>query len=81
MSKVEMLHSHSNNDSLELAIAEIESLINVYTQRGAMDEGQVEEIEGTMQVILENHPARKQEEVSSEFEDAMMMGENLSNPL
>lgn len=81
MSKVEMLHSHSNNDSLELAIAEIESLINVYTQRGAMDEGQVEEIEGTMQVILENHPARKQEEVSSEFEDAMMMGGELSNPL
>jgi MoxR-like ATPase len=81
MSKVEMLHSHSNNDSLELAIAEIESLINVYTQRGAMDEGQVEEIEGTMQVILENHPARKQEEVSSEFEDAMMMGGEVSNPL
>jgi MoxR-like ATPase len=58
MSKVEMLHSHNSNDQLELAIAEIESLINTYTSRGIMDEGQVEEIELSMNYLLQSHPAR-----------------------
>jgi MoxR-like ATPase len=71
MSKVEMLKSHNNNESLELAIAEIESLINAYTSRGIMDEGQVEEIETTMQITLENHPARKEYQSSEEF-DSML---------
>jgi MoxR-like ATPase len=71
MSKVEMLRSHSTNESLELAIAEIESLINAYTSRGIMDEGQVEEIEISMQYILESHPARKDYQSSEEF-DAML---------
>ena len=68
MSKVEMLHSHSNNEALELAIAEIESMINTYTTRGLMDEGQVEEIEMSMQYILQNHPARKDYQTSEEFD-------------
>lgn len=68
MSKVEMLRSHSTNESLELAIAEIESLINAYTMRGIMDEGQVEEIEISMQYILESHPARKDYQSSEEFD-------------
>lgn len=59
MSKVEMLHSYSTNEQLELAIAEIESMINTYTSRGSLDEGQVEEIEYSMNYIIENHPARK----------------------
>ena len=68
MSKVEMLHSHSNNEALELAVAEIESLINTYASRGVMDEGQVEEIEMSMQYILENHPARKDYQTSEDFD-------------
>ena len=68
MSKVEMLHSHSNNEALELAVAEIESLINTYATRGSLDEGQVEEIEMSMQYILQNHPARKDYQ-SGEFEN------------
>ena len=68
MSKVEMLNSHSTNESLELAIAEIESLINTYTSRGMMDESQVEEIEGTMQFILSTHPARKDYQSSEDFD-------------
>jgi MoxR-like ATPase len=71
MSKVEMLRSHNSNEQLELAIAEIEGLINTYTSRGIMDEGQVEEIEATMGVILEAHPARKDYQTSEEF-DAMV---------
>lgn len=71
MSKVEMLHSYNNNEQLELAVAEIESLINTYTSRNMMDEGQVEEIELSMQYILSNHPARR-DDVSVEEFDAMM---------
>ena len=71
MSKVEMLHSYTTNEQLELAIAEVESLINTYTSRGIMDEGQVNEIEMSMQYVLSNHPARVQYQSSEDF-DAMM---------
>lgn len=70
MSKVEMLHSYTTNEQLELSIADIESLINTYVTRGIMDETQVEEIELSMQYILANHPARAQA-TSADF-DAMM---------
>jgi hypothetical protein len=79
MSKVEMLHSHSNNEALELAVAEIESLINTYATRGVMDEGQVEEIEMSMQYILQNHPARADYQTSEDF-DQMLDGVAESNP-
>lgn len=71
MSKVEMLHSHSNNEALELAVAEIESLINAYATRGVMDAGQVEEIEMSMQYILQNHPARADYQTSEDFDQMM----------
>jgi ribosomal protein S20 len=71
MSKVEMLHSYNSNEQLELAVAEIESLINTYTSRGIMDVNQVEEIELSMQYLLANHPARK-DYISSEEFDTMM---------
>lgn len=71
MSKVEMLHSYTTNEQLELAIADIESLINTYVSRAIMDETQVEEIELSMQYILGNHPARKDYQSAEEF-DAMM---------
>lgn len=71
MSKVEMLHSYNNNEQLELAVAEIESLINTYTSRGIMDEGQVEEIELSMQYILTNHPARKDYISAEEFDNML----------
>jgi MoxR-like ATPase len=79
MSKVEMLHSHSSNEQLELAVAEIESLINAYTTRGVLDEGQVEEIEMSMQYIIQNHPARKDYQTSEEFDQ--MIEEVESNNL
>lgn len=71
MSKVEMLHSHSNNEALELAVAEIESLINAYATRGVMDQGQVEEIELSMHYIIQNHPARKDYQTSEEFDNML----------
>lgn len=71
MSKVEMLHSYTSNEQLELAVAEIESLINTYTSRGIMDEGQVEEIEVSMQYILNTHPARKDYQSAEEFDNMM----------
>lgn len=71
MSKVEMLHSYQTNEQLELAIAEIEGLINTYAGRGIMDAGQVGEIELSMQYILQNHPARVDEVDSNELEALM----------
>jgi MoxR-like ATPase len=71
MSKVEMLHSHSTSEQLELAVAEIESLINAYTSRGVLDEGQVEEIEMSMQYIIQSHPARKEYMSAEEFDNML----------
>ena len=68
MSKVEMLHSFNSNEQLELATAEIEALINTYTSRGIMDESQVEEIEISMNYIMQNHPARLEYQTSSDFD-------------
>jgi MoxR-like ATPase len=79
MSKVEMLHSYQTNEQLELAIAEIEGLVNTYATRGIMDSGQVNEIEISMQYILQNHPARVDNTNNAELED--MMSEVESMPI
>lgn len=71
MSKVEMLHSYTTNEQLELAIADVESLINTYVTRGIMDQTQVEEIELSMQYILANHPARKDYQTSEDFDNML----------
>ena len=68
MSKVEMLHSYNTNEQLELAIGEIESMINSYAGRGLLDATQVEEIEHSMNYIIQNHPARKDYQTTDEFE-------------
>ena len=75
MSKVEMLHSYQTNEQLELAIAEIEGLINTYAGRGIMDTGQVGEIELSMQYILQNHPARVDNVDSNQLEELMAEAE------
>jgi MoxR-like ATPase len=79
MSKVEMLHSYQTNEQLELAIAEIEGLVNTYATRGIMDSGQVNEIEISMQYILQNHPARVDNVSNTDLED--MMAEVESMPI
>jgi len=78
MSKVEMLQSYTTNEQLELAIADIESLINTYVSRGIMDETQVEEIELSMQYVLSIHPARKDYQNTKEF-DTMIESDLPSN--
>jgi MoxR-like ATPase len=77
MSKVEMLHSYQTNEQLELAIAEIEGLVNTYATRGIMDSGQVNEIEISMQYILQNHPARVDDVSNEDLEDMMAEVESL----
>jgi MoxR-like ATPase len=79
MSKVEMLHSYTSNEQLELAVAEIESLINAYTTRGIMDKGQVEEIELSMQYILSSHPARQQTGTEESLEELMSEAPQLAD--
>jgi membrane-bound lytic murein transglycosylase len=46
-------------------------MINAYTTRGLMDQGQVEEIEMSMQYILQNHPARAEYHSSEEFDNML----------
>lgn len=75
MSKVEMLHSYTTNEQLELAIADIESLINTYVSRNIMDETQVEEIELSMQYIISTHPARKDYQSDEAFDQMMAEAE------
>ena len=77
MSKVEMLHSYQTNEQLELAIAEIEGLVNTYATRGIMDSGQVGEIEISMQYILQNHPARVDNVSNTDLEDMMSEVESM----
>jgi MoxR-like ATPase len=77
MSKVEMLHSYQTNEQLELAIAEIEGLVNTYATRGIMDSGQVGEIEISMQYILQNHPARVDDVNTEDLEEMMAEVESL----
>jgi hypothetical protein len=72
MSKVDMLQSYKTNDQLELAIGEIESLINAYTQRNQMDESQVQEIEMSISYVLDNHPARKEKQLTDEQLESLM---------
>jgi MoxR-like ATPase len=71
MSKVDMLHSQTTNEQLELAIAEIEALINSYTSRGILDSDQVQEVELSMQYILSSHPARKDYQSAEEFDNIL----------
>lgn len=81
MSKVEMLHSYQTNEQLELAIAEIEGLVNTYATRGIMDSGQINEIEISMQYLLQNHPARVDNASNTDLEEMMAEVENnVSNP-
>jgi hypothetical protein len=77
MAKVEMLHSYNINEQLELAVAEIESLINTYTSRNMMDEGQVEELELSMQYILSNHPARVDYTTGGDFDQLMELEQSV----
>ena len=79
MSKVEMLNSYSTNEQLELAIAEIEGLINTYTTRGIMDETQVNEIEISLQYVLNSHPARKDDVFPEEFDSVMEGGDAMAS--
>ena len=72
INKVEMLHSYSTSEQLELAIAEIESLINTYATRGAIDESQVMEIEMSMSYILQNHPQYKANVNTTEFDNMLI---------
>ena len=80
MSKVEMLHSYQTNEQLELAIAEIEGLVNTYATRGIMDSGQINEIEISMQYILQNHPARVDGPSNDVLEAVMAEEIDSSNP-
>lgn len=72
MSKVDMLWSINNANGIDTALAEIETLLTGYAASGKIDKTQVQEIETSIQYILENHPVKnKGEEIENILENAL----------
>lgn len=72
MSKIELLHSYNTNEELEIAISEIDGIMNTFTSNGEIDEVQAQEIEASLRYVLDNHPARKDFNPEDDFEAAMV---------
>lgn len=80
MGKVEMLWSLNDSKQIDLALGEIEGLMNGYAHAGKLDESQVAEVETSVQYILDNHPVKQREkEIESVLAEAM--NEDVLSPL
>lgn len=72
MQKVENLWSINDTAQIDLALAEIEGLMNGYATQNKIDKDQVGEIETAVDYILNNHPVKAREkEIESQLEEAM----------
>jgi hypothetical protein len=72
LSKIEMLNSHNQKDSLDLAIADIEAIASTYAAKGSLDQDQLDEIELTLQYALNNHPINNQGEADERALDEIL---------
>lgn len=80
MSKVEMLYSINDVPNLELAMVEIETLLTGYAAKGSIDRTQVEEIEKSIQYVLQDHPVKQKErEIEEVLEEVLTMDESIIN--
>lgn len=81
MNKIEFLKSHNDKRALDLAVAEIEMLIQGYATKDLLDEEQISEIETTLQYMLEQHPANNQgADIEDILEELMDVEQGESNP-
>lgn len=79
--KIEFLKSHNDKRNLDLAVAEIEMLVQGYSSKNLLDTEQIDELQTTLQYMLNNHPANNQGEVDEEIlEELMDVEEGESNP-
>jgi MoxR-like ATPase len=71
LGKIDLLNSYKTNDELEKALAEIETLINGFVQKGTFEASDVTEVDGLIRDALSKHPARKDYVANDDFEDQM----------
>lgn len=78
LGKIDMLKTMKTNDELEMALAEIETLIDGFTGSGKMDASEVADIEVMIADEIRNHPARKDLKPDEAF-DVMVDEANMSS--
>lgn len=72
LKEVENLYHLSDAAELDLAIAKIEGMASGFAAQGNLDEEQMDEVENTLNYVLENHPVKKRSsEIETLLEDAM----------
>lgn len=80
-SKIEMLKTHSEKRNLDLAVAEIEMMVQGYASRNLLDSDQISELETTLSYMLSSHPVNNQAAVDEEMlEELLDVTESDANP-
>lgn len=81
MNKIEFLKSFNERRALDLAVSEIEMLVQGYATKNLLDEEQIAEIETTLTYMLENHPANNAEnDIEEVLEELMDIEVGQDNP-
>jgi hypothetical protein len=61
LNRIETLHSYNSEETLNQALVEIEGLVSGYAASGTITQSDVDEIEATMEYVLQNHPVKNRE--------------------
>ena len=80
MNKIEFLRSHNDKRALDLAVAEIEMLVQGYASKDLLDAEQITELKTTLQYTLDKHPAQQEESVEEMLGELLDITETESNP-
>lgn len=80
MNKIEFLKSHGDKRALDLAVAEIEMLVQGYATKNLLDDEQINEIETTLHYMLDNHPVNNGEGIEEILEELMDVDVTNANP-
>lgn len=79
--KIEFLKSHNEKRQLDLAVAEIEMMVQGYASKNLLDQEQIDELQTTLQYMLNSHPANNQDETDEAIlEELMDVEDSVSNP-
>lgn len=79
--KIEFLKSYNEKRQLDLAVAEIEMMVQGYASKNLLDQEQIDELQTTLQYMLNSHPANNQDETDEAvLEELMDVEDIVSNP-
>jgi DNA polymerase III delta prime subunit len=70
--KIEFLKSHNEKRQLDLAVAEIEMMVQGYASKNLLDQEQIDELQTTLQYMLNAHPANNQGDIDEEILEELM---------